>query len=86
MISDELNLSAQVKDVLARGHDRLLADTQRSDVPMYTTVYDAGDDPRCTLILLTSVRVKRISGLVMCRDATTASLVDDSRQSSHTAS
>ena len=36
-------------------------------------------------IILTSVRVKQVSGLVMRRDATTASSVGDSTQSGRTA-
>jgi CRP/FNR family cyclic AMP-dependent transcriptional regulator len=70
MTSNELNLSAQLKDVLARSPlavlppvllDRLLTDAQRIDVPMNTTVYDAGDDPRCALILSGLIRVYMVA-------------------------
>ena len=70
MVSSDPNLSAQIKDILARSPlaalppaliDRLLADAQRIDMPMYTTVYDAGDDPRCALILSGLIRVYMVA-------------------------
>src|SRR5512136_2885406 len=66
MPSNELSTSAQLKDVLARSPlatlppaliDRLLIDAQRIEVPVSTTIYDSGDDPRCALILSGLIRV-----------------------------
>ena len=66
MPTNELSTSAQLKEVLARSPlatlppaliDRLLVDAQRIEVPVSTTIYDAGEDPRCALILSGLIRV-----------------------------
>lgn len=70
MTFNELNLSTQLKEIWAKSPlavlppaliERLLADAQRMDVPRYTTVYDAGDDPRCALILSGLIRVYMVA-------------------------